>query len=84
MFMEINGRYQFGKGRNGSVIGIRTAPQPPEDIVMYRCGECGSEIYLGEAYYRLPEGNFCRECLTRYAQRYFSGERRLALLSDEP
>lgn len=40
------------------------------------CALCGGEIYRGEYYYELDGKKVCRPCLERYAQRYFSHQRR--------
>lgn len=43
-----------------------------------RCRLCGGEIYEGQTYYAMPQGDTCKACFFRYAYIYFSPNRRVA------
>lgn len=46
--------------------------------VFSRCRLCGGEIYVGQTYYAMEQGDTCKACFFRYAYRYFSPNRRIA------
>ena len=40
------------------------------------CALCRGELYPGDHYYHLDGMQVCEACLERYAQQYFSSQRR--------
>lgn len=54
------------------------SPEPPEDVVCFRCDSCRGEIYAGDSYYSIDGEVICPDCLGRFAKQYFSDKKRVA------
>jgi len=46
--------------------------EPPEDVVVGYCDQCGGEIYEGETVYRIDGQLIHEDCLEDFAKDYFA------------
>ncbi len=46
--------------------------EPPDDIIVGYCNQCGGEIYDGETVYRIDGQRIHEDCLGDFAKKYFA------------